>query len=225
MSECLNWCDAHNEICKISDNFDLHAKRIQSLLEQGYTDESIILIVVIFEVLLKDLFKTCRGAWIHCGKGSDISHMNLDDKLEARKKIMKYLEDVRAYDKFLKNYYVYQCDDPYPETETLYQTLFGKTEVINFQNIKNNDGAHKAYKVFFDINLMKMLDTDEKSSYKKWKLLQELIEQRHQIVHSGESTTLIKEEIGTILQSLIFMKNSLEIKCLSFYGIPRRMNQ
>jgi hypothetical protein len=226
MSDHKNWIEVHSQLSKIVDSFDLHTERIQKLLNLGYSDEAIILTVVVFEVLLKDMFKTCREAWIHCGKGSDISHMNLDDKFESRKKIKKYLEDVRAYDRFLKNYYVYQCDYPYPENETLYQTLFGgNNEVINFQNIKDDDGAYRAYKVFFNIDLMKCLHPKENVSHKKWDCLKILIEQRHQVVHSGVPTTLTKDEISDVLQSLIFMKGSLKKTLFSFYRIEERLEQ
>jgi hypothetical protein len=102
MSESKNREEIKKEILKISENIDRHLNKIQKLLELGYLDEAVILTVVIFEVLLKDLFKTCKGVWIHCGSGSDISCMDNEKKFQSRKIIKDYLEEIRVYNNFLK---------------------------------------------------------------------------------------------------------------------------
>jgi hypothetical protein len=228
MGDVVDKNNLRQELQQIFDNFDVNSKRIQKLVNEKYFDEAIILTVVIFEVLLKDTFRSSRDVWIHFGHGSDIvgdtqNHMISNKIIATRKHIRKYLESINAYDKFLKNYYIFKDDYPFPENETLYQTLFTTKDtttkcLINFQNIKDENGACHAYKFFLDIDL-KRLDPDEKKSKEKWAKLTELIDQRHKIVHSGSNTTMKSKDIQEVLDSLIFMKDSIRKKIFSYYGI------
>lgn len=227
MSEVKNKIQIFKEFEIILNNFDINSKKIPTLLKQGYSNEAIILTVVIFEVLLKDLFKASRGAWIQFGQGHDIWKHELDsskqeqNKIEARKIVIKYLESLGAYNNFLKNYYLYHDDYPYPETEILYNTLFVPSSKINFQNISDEKGARHAYKIFLNIDLRNILDSDKEMSKDKWKKLNELIKQRHKIVHTGSSTTMSPTDIIDVLSALSFMKDSITKTIFSYHGFDK----
>lgn len=167
--------DEYEEIKRMIEAFDRNISRIERCLEAGLREESIILIVSTFEAFLRDLFVLKRSRWFyHTQEGIIPRMMNT----ETRKIIRKYLQDIRAYNEFLGIRYVYSEDSPDdPDIMSLYEVLFepGKektdNEKINFQNLKNDNGAKVAYKTFFDIDLTRSLDGDRRASERMWEKL------------------------------------------------------
>jgi hypothetical protein len=183
------------------------AKRIYKLLKDGYKEEAVIQTVTIFEVLFKISFKSFKDRWL-----SRFPNLSTEEKIEYRMTIRKYLEKMNLYDEYLRNYHIYQDIVPNPEIESLYDTLFGdKRGKINFQNFNNDRGAPQAYSTFFNFDISKKLDQDQKTSQDKWKLLKKIIEERHNIIHNGEETSLTSQQIKEILDSLDFLTDELRI--------------
>jgi hypothetical protein len=205
------------ELGKRRATFNARSGKINALLDSNFKEEAVILTVTLFEVLLKDLFILCKDVWIYHEPSGMICASDNKARVEYREKIRNYLESIKAYDDFLKNYYVYQSKIPDPEIECLYKTLFGKFDRINFQNLNGTNGARKAYNAFFDIDLMDCLDSDNSLSRKKWEKLLKLIDERHKIIHHGVNTTMTTDEIKDILSALDFLKDSLLMKLLTYY--------
>ena len=55
---------------------------------------------------------------------------------------------------------------------------------------------------------------EPKISNSKWKLLRQLIEERHKIVHNGESATLEPEKVVEILKSIDSLSHNIQQKLL-----------
>lgn len=184
-------------------------KRIKKLLEKGYKEESIIQTVTLFEVLFSDCFKAFKSGWL-----SHFSDLSDQEKIEYRKTMREYLEDMKLYDEYLRNYRVYQETIPNPEIESLYETLFSNSKLrkINFQNLNGKNGVKEAYLIFFKFDISKELDRDRKEAQKKWGLLNKFFKERHKIIHNGDETTLTPQQIKEILDSIDFLKQRLEIQ-------------
>jgi hypothetical protein len=202
--------------------YDKGKKRILKLLDSGFNEEAIILTVTICEVLLKDFCKTCKGVWIHHAYGHSIQGLGIKKTHEAKVRIRKYLTPANAYDNFLKSYYVHQggySEDP--DREALYEVLFENDRFLNFQNLKDNEakGARKAYEFFFDIDLRGSLDSDRESSHRRWVQLQRLIEERHNIIHTGSDSTMTTVDIREVISSLDYLKEFLTNKIRSYYPL------
>ncbi len=91
---------------------------------------------------------------------------------------------------------------------------------LNFQNLNEDNGVENAYKLFFNINIEEMLDSDKKKSLDKWNELITLTKERHKIIHRGESTLFSQERIKDTLKSLLYMRNRLAEKLISCYPVP-----
>lgn len=203
------------------DAFDANILKISSILDAGFCDIAIIMTVSALEVLLTDLFKEYKNHWFTSKAGGHINSVSLEKRLETRKELRKYFQSIRAYDDFLKNYYVYQ-DQIDPEIDSAYETLFpekGRNK-LNFQNLKGEDGVRKAYMLFFGVDLMEMLDPNENISYNKWNDLTNLFDERHKIIHRGNSTLLSQENIKDTLKSLLYMREKLAEEFISCYPVP-----
>ncbi|HII00862.1 TPA: hypothetical protein HA351_04160 [Methanosarcinaceae archaeon] len=121
----------------------------------------------------------------------------------------------------MKNYYVYQ-DQTDPDIDSIYETLFfgnGRSK-LNFQNLKEDYGVRKAYNLFFNVDLMKMLDPNENESSNKWNDLNLLFKERHDIVHKGKGTSFSQDKIKEILKSLIYMRDRLAEIVIPRYPYP-----
>jgi hypothetical protein len=182
-------------------------ERINSLLKNGYKEESIVQMVTIFEIFFKYCFMSFKDRWL-----SQSPNLSPEDKIEYRKAIRKYLEKMRLYDEYLRNYHIYQNIVPIPEIESLYDTLFGKNErgKLNFQNLSGDRSVRQAYLAFFNFDISKNLDQDQAISEKKWMLLHKLFEERHKIVHEGDETELTSQQINEMLESMDFLVEELQ---------------
>lgn len=207
---------------QILNTFDRNISLIEKCLENDLKEASIILIVTTFETFLKDTFKFCKTYWFSYTR--EQAHPKLVTP-EARKILRKYLKKINAYNEFLKTRYVYS-NTVDPDTISLYEVIFGwkemdspetfdygRKEKINFQNLED---VKYAYKAFFDIDLYKLLDTDEGNSYKMWDKLNELFKERHAIVHTGKATQLSEDDIRSVLGSIKYLKESLIQKLINY---------
>jgi hypothetical protein len=181
------------EAIRVSEH---HDKRIRELVSLGYLEEAIILIVTLFEVKMRYFLKKSKGSWFYISHFSGIS---ADEKIALRKKIQKYLTKIRMYDEFLRNLYLFQNTSLDAEIDCLYYTLFSNDRIINFQNLKDDDGVRKAYEFFLGIDISNCLDSAPEKSLEKWNLLTKLFAERHNIIHRGKRTTLTNDEIVEIL--------------------------
>jgi hypothetical protein len=201
----------------IFDIYRERANRISDLINKGYLDESVILIVTIFEVLLENVFKMNSKFWFYEKTSqypsfSQFSNLSTNDKVKYREKIRKYLKTINRYDEYLRNFYIYQGIVTNPEVFSLYFTIFDKDtdkSIINFQNLTEKYGARKAYLIFYDIDISNFLDPDTQTSQKKWRLLVKLVNERHDIIHKGAKTTLTRQEILQILESIEYLKEHI----------------
>ena len=57
-----------DKLKEINQTFTINLDKINNLIEQKFLDEAVILIVVILEVLWKDLFKINKESWFSKGK-------------------------------------------------------------------------------------------------------------------------------------------------------------
>jgi len=210
-----------NEYTEIDQIFTRNFNKINNLIENEFLDEAVILMVTILEVFWKDLFKNNKELWfVHLTEGGMICALPNAERVEHRRFIRKYLESIRVYDDFLRNYYVYQSQIPDPDIDSVYEALFNnKNDKINFQNLKGDNGAKQAYKTFFGIKLNKLFDKDENQSESKWRILNGLFDQRHEIIHAGRNTSLSKDELNELLRSIQIMKINLLNKIYVHWGI------
>lgn len=206
------------------DAYDANILKISSILEAGFCDMAVVMTISTLEVILTDLFKEYKNIWFVSKAGGHIDGICLENKLKIRKEIRHYLESVGIYDRFLQNYYIYQ-DQPDSDIKSIYDIFFpekGKRELnkLNFQNLKGENGVMKAYKLFFNINLEEMLDSDKKKSIDKWNELNLLTEERHKIIHRGQNTSFSQERIKEILKSLLYMREKLAEELIGLYPAP-----
>jgi hypothetical protein len=202
------------EITRLIGTFDRNVSRIEKRLEDGLSEESIILIVSTFEAFLRDTFVLCKSRWFFHRQVGIIPYM---EKPDTRRSIRGYLQKIRAYDEFLKTRYVYLEVSYDPDLISLYEVLFeGGREKINFQNLKGDYGAKVAYKTFFDIDILNLLDHDNSTSHKRWKMLINLFEERHAIVHDGKATAMSQEDICIVLDSIRCLEKYLLKKLIIF---------
>jgi hypothetical protein len=181
------------------EKMEFYFGRIIELAQKDYVDESIILTVTFFEITMKNIIKDNKKVWFYLPHGS-LSELTLDKKVVVRNKIKRYLDKIRLYDNYIKNFYLYY-DSPDPEIETLYHVLFDENR-LNFQNLADNNGVKDLFKFLFDIDIRDFLDTNKKISRQKWSNLDRLIKDRHNIIHNGERATLKTDEVIEILNSL-----------------------
>jgi hypothetical protein len=194
-----------------------HFRRIIELAQKNYTEESIIFTVTIFEFLMRNIIKDYKDEWFYLPQ-SKFSNLTAEKKLVIRKKIKKYLDDLRLYDRYIKNIHLYQ-DAPNPEIEALYYTLFDDEKnyaKINFQNLSADNGVKKILRLLFDIDISDYLDSDNKDSQKKLRLLEQLIKERHEIIHNGESTTLKPEQVVEVLNIIDLLSHNIQNELLRF---------
>ena len=144
----------------------------------------------------------------------------IEQEIEIRKKIRTYLKSIRVYDDFLRSYYIYQGQVPFADIESIFEALFdNNNDKINFQNLTKDNGVKKAYKAFFDINLTELFHEDINESGKMWTKLTDLFKDRHEIIHAGKNTSLSKEELNKLLESINVMKNNLLSKIYIHWGV------
>ena len=202
------------EITRIIGTFDQNVSRIEKHLDAGLSEESIILIVSTFEAFLRDTFVLCKSRWFFYTQEGIIPYM---EKPDTRRAVRGYLQKIRAYDEFLKTRYVYSEVSYDPDLISLYEVLFERgREKINFQNLKGDYGVKVAYKTFFDIDLINLLDPDSSTSNERWKMLINLFEERHAIVHDGKATAMSKEDIRIVLDSIRCLEKHLFKKLIIF---------
>lgn len=191
---------------KINNTFEEYLIKIRRLVDHDFCDEAIILTVTISEVYLKELFKMHNSYWF--------AYENTN-RIERRFKIYDYMTLIRARDDFIQNNYVYQLEKPDPELAAIYHTLFkkGGRSQINFQNLSNDSNSvKKAYKLFYDVDLVKMFGADKESSKKNFESTRDLFEERHKIIHDGKNTAFTKDDIETVISSLENLKSELPKK-------------
>jgi hypothetical protein len=201
-------------------------KHIQELAKKDYRDEAIILSITYFEILMRDLIKENKDSWFLL-PSSQFSQLSPENKELLRKKIRKYLENLNLYEEYLKNIHLYQDIKLNPEIEALYYTLFddeNEIEKIKFQNLSAKNGVKEAIKFFYDINIVNCFDTDRSTSHKKWSLLSEFIQERHNIVHSGDRTKFTAEEIIRNLASIENVISVVRQKQLNYLWIKTKKN-
>lgn len=202
------------ETTRIIGTFDQNVSRIEKHSDAGLSEESIILIVSTFEAFLRDTFVLCKSRWFFYTQEGIIPYM---EKPDTRRVVRGYLQKIRAYDEFLKTRYVYSEVSYDPDLISLYEVLFeGGREKINFQNLKGDYGVKVAYKTFFDIDLINLLDPDSSTSNERWKMLINLFEERHAIVHDGKATAMSKEDIRIVLDSIRCLEKHLFKKLIIF---------
>jgi hypothetical protein len=213
---------------RIRSTFDRNISQIERCLEGELNEAAIVLMVSVFETFLKDVFIFCKNDWFKHLYENDKEAINDKETIrKIRRHIYKYLDKIKAFDDFMKMRYIYSyrgyLDSPksnlfipsdiQPLFEVLFKKREGKEEIrskINFQNLKNGAyGVQEAYKTFLNINLKKCLDKD------KWNKLMELFVERHKIVHNGKETKFLKEDIRTVLDSIKYLKESLDERLMS----------
>jgi hypothetical protein len=185
-----------------------HNSRISELIKLGFKEESVILTVTIFEILMKNFFWKSKDDWFYI-PSHQFSELSFDEKLNIRKKIQKYLKDIHLFDEYLRNLYLYQNFSPNSEIECLYETLHKNERKINFQNLTAKNGVKNAYLTFLDIDISMSLDPDPKKSIEKWARLNSLIKERHEIIHKGKKSSLKEEQILEILNSVDSITHSI----------------
>jgi hypothetical protein len=200
-------------IRKIRRNIQ-YPKHISQLVQSQYIEESIILTVTYFEFLMRDTVEDSKSIWFFIPL-LNFSQLPSREKIEIRKKIKTYLDEKKLYEQYLINLHLYQ-DLPDLEIEALYHTLFDlerQNSRINFQNLEQ---VKKLMIFLYDINISHCLGSNKAESQKKWKLLQRLIKERHDIVHKGYQATLSPNEIIEILNSITFVHSTISDKLLPF---------
>jgi hypothetical protein len=208
-------------LLEIVSTYDKHEKRIRSFLKMDYNEEAVILIVTIFEVFFRDLFRITHELWFPQYCGGSIDCLPISESIKARKQIRNYLKSIKAYDEFLGNYFVFESQKVDATKNSIFATFFDDNEkmnYLNFQILNEDKGVRVAYKIFFDIDIMMLLDADRKESQQKWKKLIKLFKDRHAIVHKGKNTQFSKEEITELLNSLDFLKSNVMKKILTPYS-------
>jgi hypothetical protein len=211
--------EKRDEIEGIHKTFDQNILQIEQCLENGLKEASIIFIVSVFETFLRDVFILCKPMWF-AYPIQEVSAMETIRK--KRRQIYEYLDKINAFDDFIKIRYIYAYgefgspvanvfspSDTAPLHEVLFENKKGR-EKINFQNLKKDYGVNVAYKTFFDIDLTTLLDKDSSSSHRMWEKLNKLFDERHEIVHKGKKTEFSKEDIRTVLDSIKYLKDSLD---------------
>jgi len=214
-----------DEIEVIYKTFNQNIFRIEQCLKNDLKEASIVFTVSVFETFLKDVFILCKSKWF----GYDIiMGLSVTEMIgEKRRRIYNYLKKIKALDEFIKIRYIYS----YGEFDSTKSNLFGpsditpiyevlfkegkdkdniKREKINFQNLTDDNGVRVAYKTFFDIDLLESLAEDSSTSHRRWEKLIELFKARHAIVHKGKETDFSKEDICTVLDSIKYLKKSLD---------------
>lgn len=208
------------EIEGIRKTFNQNILQVEQCLGKELKEASIVFIVSVFETFLKDVFILCKPLWFG---GSNNSPFPITKTIDTRRHIYNYLNDINAYDEFIKIRYIYSgVEGSYLDSTSditpIYEVLFEeeedkdniKSKKINFQNLKGKYGVKVAYKTFFDIDLLKSLDEDSSTSDRMWEKLIALFNERHDIVHKGKKTEFSKEDIRTVLDSIKYLKKSLE---------------
>lgn len=198
---------------EINTTYNKHLSRIRDLLNSNYNEEAVILTVTIFEVYFRDLFRITREFWFAQYPGCSVDCLPIGKSIEARRAIRNYLKSIKAYEEFLGNYYVFDRGGQIDTTkDSLFTTLFddeGKMNYLNFQLLAGTRGVREAYKLFYNIDIMTLLDINEKVSNQKWTKLNKLFDDRHEIVHKGKNTSFSKEEIEELLNSLDLLKSNV----------------
>jgi hypothetical protein len=205
------------DLTRINDTYQRNLKKTIKLVNMDFRDESIIVITTILEVFLRDMFRSCHHQWFHHKPNESIAMLPLNKRLLYRQQIKEYLESINAYDEYLKNYYLFQ-DYTDPETDCLNETLFGKYSKINFQNLTDTKGAKRAYKVFFGIDLVKLLDTEKTEQNKKWNKILEIIKERHEIIHNGKNTNFSVDTIHEIIEIIDKMRFDIFNQLMKAYN-------
>lgn len=206
------------QLSEILEVYHAHEEKIRSLVKQGYKEEAVILTVTIFEVFFRDLFRITHELWFPQHLGGSIDCLPIVQNIAAKKEIRDYLEKIKAYSDFLGNYYVFQVQGYEATKLSIYYTLFDEKEkmyYLNFQNLSEDNGVRKTYKIFFNVDLMLLLDTDENKSLEKWAELSKLFKERHAIVHKGKVTDFSEQDILELLDSLDYLKNQVLNKILT----------
>jgi hypothetical protein len=202
-----------NEINQI---FDRNITRVECLIEQNFRNESIIILVTIFEVYFRDLFQNTREIWFNKPSRVLILSLDIQRKFIIRKKIKEFLQEVQAYDDFVNNYYIYEGNLalssegdilPDPDIECVNDTIFSKKR-LNFQNLKERNGARNIYSMIYGFDFMDHLDETRSVSHERWKKLIEIFEERHNIIHNGIETEYSIEEIEAVIHSVKYLKKS-----------------
>jgi hypothetical protein len=208
-------------LSEIEATYSKNMGKIRKLLEMDHKEEAVILTVTVFEVFFRDLFRVTREIWFFQYSGALVDSLPISERIKAKKKIRDYLKSLRAYEEFLGNYYVYESASITATKDSIFFTLFDENEkmsYLNFQQLTGERGVKEAYKVFFDIDVIKLMDGDENQSYLKWERLNKLFKDRHEIVHKGKNTEFSKEEITNLLNSIDFLKSNVVQKILSPYA-------
>jgi len=210
-----------DQLLEIESIYDKHIKRIKDLLDLGFKEESVILTVTIFEVFFRDLFRVTRELWFTQYPCGSVDCLPITECTEARKKIQNYLKSIKAYEKFLGNYYVFERSGVYTTRDSIFATIFDENEkmyYLNFQSLNEDNGVRGAYRMFFDIDIMMNLDDDTKVSQQKWEKLIKMFKNRHDIIHKGKNTEFSKEDIITLIDSLGFLKSKVMERILTPYS-------
>jgi hypothetical protein len=205
------------DLTRINNTYQKNLDKTIKLVQAGFRDESIIVTTTILEVFLRDMFRSCHHLWFHHIPNESVSMLPLKKRLMYRVAIKEYLESIGAYDDYLKNYYLFQdCTDP--ETYCLNETLFSKYSRINFQNFTDPKGAKRAYNVFFDIDLVGLLDTNKKKANQKWAEILKIVKERHEIVHDGKSSDFSLERILDTIVIINELIANLFTSLMKFYN-------
>lgn len=205
----------------IFDTYDKNVSKINNIVNNDFCDAAIIMTISAQEVFFTDLFKEYKPFWFTSKTGGHINAVTCEKTLEIKREIRAFLISIKAYDDFLKNYYVYQ-DQINPDIDSVYETLFtgnGRSK-LNFQNLHEDYGVRKAYKLFFNVDLMEMLDASKNKSSNKWTDLTLFYEERHAIIHKGKSTSFSQDKIKEVLKSLIYMRDRLSEIVIPCYHCP-----
>lgn len=168
-----------------------HNSRIRELIRLGYKEESIILTVTIFEVLMKDIFWKSKDDWFDYAN-QQYAELPENEKLKIRKKIQKYLNELKLFDVYLRSWYLRPVSS---EIECLYEILQKNERKINFQNLDNKNGVRNTFLTFFDIDISKNLDLDQVKSLEKWNRMKLLFRDRHNIIHKGKKSSFTEDQI------------------------------
>lgn len=208
------------EYKEINQIFISNLDKINNLIEKEFIDEAVILMVTILEVFWKDLFKINKDLWFsHLNGMGVIGGGTIEQEIENRKNIRTYLKSIRVYDDFLRSYYIYQGQAHDADIRSIFEALFDNNDKINFQNLIENNGVKKAYKAFFDINLMELFHEDRNESGEIWTKLTNLFKDRHEIIHDGKNTSFSKEELNKLLESIKLMEFNLLHKIYIHWGV------
>lgn len=213
-----------DEIEGIYKSFNQNIFQIEQCLKNDLKEASIVFTVSVFETFLKDVFILCKSMWF----GYSIMGLSVTEMIgEKRRRIHNYLKEINALDEFIKIRYIYSYagfDSPKSnlfspsDITPIYEVLFKKekdkdnikSKKINFQNLTDDNGVRVAYTTFFDIDLLESLAGDSSTSHRMWEKLIKLFDERHDIVHKGKKTEFSKEDILTVLDSIKYLKKSLE---------------